>query len=66
MKKQTDSPGVIAPPPVIYLGGLVIGFLLRYIKPLEFLENNSLRFLGWSLIVISIVIFTFSLSLFKH
>jgi protein-S-isoprenylcysteine O-methyltransferase Ste14 len=38
-----DSPGVIAPPPLIYAGGLVIGLLLQNKFPLPFLPKGWRR-----------------------
>jgi len=57
MKKQRDSSNVIAPPPLIYLGGLLLGILLHYVKPLEIFRNSYLIPLGWILIFISVIIF---------
>jgi len=55
-KQTSDSPHVIAPPPLIYIGGLILSLLLRYIKPLEFFKSDFLFPLGISLIVISITL----------
>ena len=38
-----DNPGVIAPPPLIYLGALVIGLLLHARFPLRFLPRGWTR-----------------------
>ncbi len=38
-----DNPGVIAPPPLIYAGGLVIGLLLQNKLPLPFLPKGWRR-----------------------
>jgi protein-S-isoprenylcysteine O-methyltransferase Ste14 len=35
-----DNPGVIAPPPFIYLGGLALGLLLHRILPLKYLSRT--------------------------
>lgn len=64
MKKQTDSSNVIAPPPLIYLGGLLLGILLHYLKPLEIFNGSSLIPLGGILIIISIFIFVISIMSF--
>lgn len=39
-----DNPGVIAPPPLIYAGALVIGLLLHRKLPLRFLPRRWNRF----------------------
>ncbi len=36
-----DNPGVIAPPPLIYAGVLVVGLLLRLIFPTRFLAARK-------------------------
>ncbi len=36
-----DNPGVIAPPPFIYLGGLALGLLLQRLVPLKYLPRPS-------------------------
>ena len=39
---QPDIPDVIAPPPLVFLGGLLIGWGLQYLRPLHWLPA------GWS------------------
>jgi protein-S-isoprenylcysteine O-methyltransferase Ste14 len=51
MSKQ-DTPGVIAPPPLIYLTALVIGLGLRYLAPTPFLPRSLAYGLGAVLILI--------------
>ncbi len=36
-----DNPGVIAPPPLIYMGGLALGLLLHRLVPLKYLPRNA-------------------------
>ena len=36
-----DNPGVIAPPPFIYAGGLALGLLLQRLVPLKYLPRAS-------------------------
>jgi len=65
MKSETDSPHVITFPPLIYILGLFVGLFLRYsVQPLEFLANDYLPAFGWSLILISIVIFAMATKFF--
>lgn len=51
MSKQ-DTPGVIAPPPLIYLAALVIGLGLGYLVPTPFLPRSLAYRLGAVLILI--------------
>ena len=51
MSKQ-DTPGVIAPPPLIYLTALVIGLGLSYLAPTPFLPRSLAYGLGAVLILI--------------
>jgi protein-S-isoprenylcysteine O-methyltransferase Ste14 len=46
-----DNPGVIAPPPLIYAGGLAAGLLANRPYPVYFLPRGLSRGLGWLLIV---------------
>lgn len=66
MKKQKDSANIIAPPPIIYLGGIILGILLHYLKPLEIFNNDLLVYSGWILIIISLTFFTISLKSFRN
>jgi protein-S-isoprenylcysteine O-methyltransferase Ste14 len=45
-----DKAGVVAPPPVIYLGALVFGLLLNRRFPIAFLPRRIARILGWPLL----------------
>lgn len=63
MKSQTDSPNVITFPPLIYIGGLLLGLLLRYIIPLQVLDGK-LSILGWVFIVLSIILLIMSTKFF--
>jgi protein-S-isoprenylcysteine O-methyltransferase Ste14 len=45
-----DKAGVVAPPPVIYLGALVFGLLLNRRFPIAFLPRKIARSLGWPLL----------------
>ena len=47
---ERDSPGVVAPPPLIYLGPLVLGLLLNERLPVPFLPRKMTRGLGWPLL----------------
>ena len=47
---QQDHAGVIAPPPFIYLGGLVLGLFIQRRLPLRFSRRKRRPFLGTLLI----------------
>jgi len=52
--KTTDTAGVIAPPPLIYLTSLVIGLVLRALVPTPFLPRGLAFMLGAVLIAIAV------------
>jgi protein-S-isoprenylcysteine O-methyltransferase Ste14 len=47
---ERDNAGVVAPPPLIYLGPLVLGLLLDRKFPVPFLPRRIARILGWPLL----------------
>jgi protein-S-isoprenylcysteine O-methyltransferase Ste14 len=47
---EQDKAGVVAPPPLIYLGALVFGLLLSRRFPMRFLPRTMARGLGWPLL----------------
>ncbi len=47
---EQDKAGVVAPPPLIYLGPLIFGLLLNRRLPIPFLPRRMARSLGWSLL----------------
>ena len=47
---ERDNAGVVAPPPLIYLGPLVLGLLLNRKFPVPFLPRKMARTLGWTLL----------------
>ena len=49
---KRDTPGVIAPPPLIYLAALVIGVALHYRAPTPFIPSGFAYGLGAVLILI--------------
>ena len=54
--KEKDVPGVIARPPFIYLGALLLGIILHFIFPIKFLSVRFLPLSGLIFIVIGIFI----------
>ncbi len=63
MNKETkDNPGVVAPPPLIYLSGIIPGSIFTYLfPPGGFLPRNFSLFLGVTLISIAVVIIALAL-----
>ncbi len=55
-KNNADNPGVIAPPPLIYAGALLLGLLANRLSPIPFLPRGLSRVLGWPLIVGGLVV----------
>ena len=47
---EQDKAGALAPPPLIYLGTLVLGLLLNRRFPTAFLPRTIARGLGWPLL----------------
>ena len=47
---EQDKAGVLAPPPLIYLVGLILGLLLGKRFPMRFLPRTMARGLGWPLL----------------
>ena len=47
---EQDKPGIVAPPPLIYLGALIFGLLLNRRLPIGFLPRGIAHVLGWSLL----------------
>jgi protein-S-isoprenylcysteine O-methyltransferase Ste14 len=48
--EEQDKAGVVAPPPLIYLGALVFGLLLGRRFPIDFLPRTIARGFGWPLL----------------
>ena len=46
---EQDKAGVVAPPPLVYLGALIFGLLLNRWFPISFLPRRMARSLGWPL-----------------
>jgi protein-S-isoprenylcysteine O-methyltransferase Ste14 len=48
--EEQDRAGVVAPPPLIYLGALILGLLLNRRIPIGLLPRGMARGLGWPLL----------------
>lgn len=55
-ENNKDTPGVIAPPPLIYGGFLLIGFVIDCIWPIPVLPDNVQYALGGVLIALALAI----------
>lgn len=51
MRNEKDNPGVIAPPPLIFLSGLLVGGFISWFYPRSFLPPSVSRFAGVFLIL---------------
>jgi len=49
--EKRDNPGVVAPPPLIFAGGLGAGLLVNRLRPTPFLPRILSKALGWPLVV---------------
>lgn len=49
-----DVPGVVAPPPILYAAGLVVGLLLHHWYPLPWLPPTAGRLLGGAAILLGL------------
>ena len=63
--KENDSPGVIAKPPLIYLGFLLLGLGLDRLWPVAVLPEAVLSPLGWVLIGLGLLVAVAAVRRFK-
>lgn len=56
MKTEIDHPNVIAPPPLIFLSGLLVGGLISWFFPIEFLPKGCTAIGGIGLIIAGLAI----------
>ena len=62
---SAGTPGVIAPPPIIYLCSIVAGWVLQRLWPLEVLPAALVTGLGASVIVVAVVLFVLCIREFR-
>ena len=62
----SDNAGVLTPPPIVYLAGLLIGFLIHYFYPIAFLPKSLAVWIGISLILVSIPISLIAVLAFRR
>ena len=54
MAEPTDNPGVVARPPLLYAGALVIALALHWLRPLPILDHAIALGAGLALIVLGV------------
>lgn len=61
--EKKETAGIIAPPPLIYAAGLVLGWLIerRWPSPYGLIEPLG-RWIGWTLIAVGLVVFVWALT----
>jgi protein-S-isoprenylcysteine O-methyltransferase Ste14 len=63
---QADNPGVIAPPPLIYLAALALGFVLDYLFPVSLLARTTQLVAGGVLMVAGLALAIAAVRLFSR
>jgi len=63
---ERDAPGVVAPPPLIYAGGLAVGLGLDAALPSASLPRLLRTSLGWVLVVAGVVLLASFLAAFRR
>ena len=66
MAPSDDNPGVIAPPPLIYMAGLIVGYAIDYLWPAPFLPAAVQFSVGGALIVAGLVLALTAMRLFSR
>jgi len=61
-----DAPNVVAPPPLIYLGSLAIGFGLDALLPSPSLPTGLRAALGWPLVVAGFALIVWFVAAFRR
>jgi protein-S-isoprenylcysteine O-methyltransferase Ste14 len=64
--RSGDNPGVIAPPPLIYLGGIVVGTLLERLWRWRLPTEAWGTVVGALLLIAAVGLFQFAVASFKH
>ncbi len=66
MAEDQDRSNVAAPPPVVYLVGILIGLGLDWVWPLPFLAQPLQYIVGFTIVVLSFVLFGWALREFAQ
>jgi protein-S-isoprenylcysteine O-methyltransferase Ste14 len=65
-RNKQDTAGVIARPPLIYLGGLVVGLALSALVPVPILPRGLGYVLGSALIVVAVLLLVWGVRMMRH
>jgi protein-S-isoprenylcysteine O-methyltransferase Ste14 len=60
-----DNPNVVAPPPLIALAAIVIGFVLEYVWPMPLPEREARLFIGIATFALGFALFAWALATFR-
>ena len=63
---ETDTPGLIARPPLIYLGSILVGLALHWLRPVAVVPEAWAAPLGAPLILAAVVVFLLSVRAFRR
>jgi protein-S-isoprenylcysteine O-methyltransferase Ste14 len=63
---ERDNAGVVVPPPLIYLGPLILGLLLNRKFPVPFLPYRVACILGWPLVGGGLLLGSWSFRALRH
>ena len=64
--RERDHAGVVAPPPLIYLVGILLGWGLQALRPAPFLPPALARGIGIPLVAAALVLFVLSIREFRR
>ena len=67
MEKEINNynPGVIIPPPIIFIGFGLLGVLINYLNPLTIAGPSWLVYLGVLILIVSFLGFGYMINFFK-
>jgi protein-S-isoprenylcysteine O-methyltransferase Ste14 len=61
-EEKKETAGIIAPPPLIYAAGLLLGWVLERGWPVPYgFEKSAAQWIGWSLIAVGVALFGWAL-----
>lgn len=62
---RKDAPDVVARPPLIFLGSILVGSILQVLWPVRFVPHALTTLLGGSLIAVSVILFTLAVRVLR-
>jgi len=63
---HSDTPHVIAPPPVIFFGIEALGLLIQWLFPIHFLPEAIINWVGWLLLVLGAALGFWAIAAFRR